>query len=158
MCSSDIFLGLLAILFPPIAVWIKRGLCSADSLINIALCMLGYVPGLLHAWYIIAKFPDGDYDEYEVVPSSEQRSGGTGTGANGNGNVTYYYVGQAEQGGQQQQQQQQQQRGYGTNEGGMRVGQSGSGAGNASGGQEQAQGGVPPSYEQAVAGDHKVQT
>jgi uncharacterized membrane protein YqaE (UPF0057 family) len=38
MCGSDIFLGLVAILFPPLAVWVKRGICSADSLINIALC------------------------------------------------------------------------------------------------------------------------
>lgn len=38
MCGSDIFLGLLAILFPPLAVWVKRGICSVDSLINIALC------------------------------------------------------------------------------------------------------------------------
>lgn len=38
MCGSDILLGLLAILFPPLAVWVKRGICSADSLINILLC------------------------------------------------------------------------------------------------------------------------
>ncbi len=38
MCGSDIFLGLIAILFPPLAVWVKRGICSGDSLINIALC------------------------------------------------------------------------------------------------------------------------
>lgn len=36
----------------------KCGICSADSLLNILLCMLGYVPGLLHAWYIIAKYPE----------------------------------------------------------------------------------------------------
>lgn len=35
------------------AVWVKRGICSADSLINIALCCLGYLPGLFHAWVII---------------------------------------------------------------------------------------------------------
>ena len=74
MCSSDIFLGLLAILFPPIAgtsdptfnpifvrstiesltvvaVWIKSGICTADSLINILLCTLGYIPGLLRTYY-----------------------------------------------------------------------------------------------------------
>ena len=50
MCSTDIFLGLLAILFPPLAVWVKRGICSADSVINICLCCLGFIPGLLHAW------------------------------------------------------------------------------------------------------------
>lgn len=58
MCSADSFLALLAVLFPPLAVWVKRGICSADSLINIALCCLGYLPGLLHAWYIISKYPE----------------------------------------------------------------------------------------------------
>ncbi|PMB73697.1 Plasma membrane proteolipid 3 [Beauveria bassiana] len=64
MCSADIFLGVLAILFPPLPVWVKRGICSADSLINILLCLLGFIPGMLHAWYIIAKFPEPPY-EYE---------------------------------------------------------------------------------------------
>ena len=59
----------------------KRGLCGADSLINIALCCLGFLPGLLHAWYIILKFPD-DYD-YERPQDGER-----GT----DGSVTYYYV------------------------------------------------------------------
>lgn len=31
--------------------------------------MLGYVPGLIHSWYIIAKYPDIDY----VVLDEEQR-------------------------------------------------------------------------------------
>ncbi|KAL8796151.1 MAG: hypothetical protein Q9195_001484 [Heterodermia aff. obscurata] len=149
MCSSDIFLGLIAILFPPIAVWVKSGLCSADSLINLALCCLGFLPGLLHAWYIIAKNPE-DY-EYESIPPSDAE----------NGRVTYYYVsGQA--GGQQQAPAQGGRgqwvqpapqpapRGYGTVEG-MRAGE---GEGEGSAGQAQ----VPPSYEQAVKGDHKVQT
>merc|ERR1712093_884670 len=78
MTCGDIFLGLLAIIFPPLAVWVKRGICSADSLINILLCVLGYIPGLLHAWYIIARFPEEEYD-YEHLPDSENR-------------VTYYYV------------------------------------------------------------------
>ncbi|CAK7237582.1 hypothetical protein SEUCBS140593_010021 [Sporothrix eucalyptigena] len=74
MCSSDIFLGLLALLFPPLPVWVKRGICSADSVINILLCVLGYIPGLIHAWYIIAKFPEPDY-EYEVLSQDAERSG-----------------------------------------------------------------------------------
>lgn len=45
----------------------KCGICSSDSLLNLLLCMLGYVPGLLHAWYIVAKYPEpvdqhGGYD------------------------------------------------------------------------------------------------
>ncbi|KAK7956966.1 uncharacterized protein PG986_006188 [Apiospora aurea] len=96
MCSSDCFLAVLAILFPPLAVWVKRGLCSADSFINILLCMLGVIPGLLHAWYIIAKFPEELYD-YQRVPQDAE-----------GGRVTYVFV--QGNGGPQQQQQQQQRR------------------------------------------------
>ncbi|CAK1358376.1 Plasma membrane proteolipid 3 [Cercospora beticola] len=99
MCGSDIFLGLIAILFPPIAVWVKRGICSADSLINIALCCLAYLPGLLHAWYIISISPDPTYEQ--VAQQDAER-----------GNVTYYYVqttGQPQYAAPQQGQQ-----GYGT--------------------------------------------
>ncbi|KAK6600223.1 hypothetical protein H4I96_07549 [Botrytis cinerea] len=120
MCSSDIFLGLIAILFPPLAVWVKRGLCSADSLINILLCMLGFLPGLLHAWYIIAKFPDQDA-QYDAIPDSE------------NARVTYVV---------------QQQNGTWTNAGEVR-GQGGEGSSG---------GAVPPTYAEAVRGDHKVQS
>ncbi|CAK7270526.1 hypothetical protein SEPCBS119000_004134 [Sporothrix epigloea] len=74
MCSFDIFLGLLALLFPPLAVWVKRGICSADSVINILLCILGYLPGLIHAWYIIAKFPEADFD-YETLDQDAERNG-----------------------------------------------------------------------------------
>jgi len=70
MCDGpDLFLAILAILFPPLGVWVKRGICSADSMINIALCILGYLPGLLHSWYIISSYPDSSY---EAIPDSEQ--------------------------------------------------------------------------------------
>lgn len=185
MCSSDIFLALLAFLFPPIAgpfsspflipsvfcptnltnskkkifnfhtVWIKRGLCSADSFINIALCILGYLPGLVHAWYIIAAYPESDYEE---IPND----GGEG------GTVTYYYINRREQEHPSHQQQQQQQqtgpkpapKGYGTTHA-MNSAPAPAPApapvpdeGSSAGGDQ----GVPPSYEQAIKGDHKVQT
>ena len=63
---------------PPPTVWVKRGICSVDSLLNILLLVLGYIPGLLHAWYIIARFPE----EYEPLASDDYE----------NGRVTYYYV------------------------------------------------------------------
>lgn len=56
-CVSDIFLVCLLVLFPPLPVWIRRGFCSQDSLINVILFCLGYFPGLIHLWYIIAKYP-----------------------------------------------------------------------------------------------------
>ncbi|KAI8593411.1 putative stress response RCI peptide [Geranomyces variabilis] len=43
---------LLAFLLPPLGVFFKRG-CSVDLLINIGLTLLGYIPGIAHAFWII---------------------------------------------------------------------------------------------------------
>ncbi|KAJ5091955.1 hypothetical protein NUU61_006825 [Penicillium alfredii] len=147
MCSSDIFLAVLAVFFPPIAVWIKSGVCTADSVINLALCLLGYIPGLIHAWYIILKYPDPDYDEvvYEPIPggSSQRRD-------LENGNVTYYYV-------SHQPLQHPSQRSYGTVN---PQGPSHPERQEAGGSSGQAQGNAPPppTYAEAVRGDNKVQS
>ncbi|KAK7397969.1 hypothetical protein QQX98_012662 [Neonectria punicea] len=159
MCSADLFLAVIAILFPPLPVWVKRGLCGADSLINILLCVLGYIPGLLHSWYIIAKFPEPPY-EYEALP--QDREGGR---------VTYVYVQcpQGQQGQHQQQAKPQQPKpqpsngmNYGTQNNAAGASNSApapqehgvSGAGEGSSDNQ----GVPPSYAEVVAGDHKVQS
>ncbi|KAH9974177.1 hypothetical protein BGW80DRAFT_1305657 [Lactifluus volemus] len=47
--SRDVVLYFLAIFLPPLAVFFKRG-CHGDVFINIALCILGYLPGIFHAW------------------------------------------------------------------------------------------------------------
>ncbi|CRK34343.1 hypothetical protein BN1723_004021 [Verticillium longisporum] len=46
---------LLAIILPPVGVFLERG-CGADLLINILLTILGYIPGIIHALYIILKY------------------------------------------------------------------------------------------------------
>jgi uncharacterized membrane protein YqaE (UPF0057 family) len=40
----------LAILLPPLAVFLHKGQFDTDVLINILLCLLGWLPGALHAW------------------------------------------------------------------------------------------------------------
>jgi uncharacterized membrane protein YqaE (UPF0057 family) len=52
--SSDICKIILAIILPPLGVFLERG-CGADLLINILLTILGYIPGIIHALYIILK-------------------------------------------------------------------------------------------------------
>lgn len=81
-CLSDICLIVVSVFFPPLAVWIRRGLCTSDSLINILLCMLGYFPGLIHSWYIIAKYPpyairheSKVYYVYQTQPDLENQGG-----------------------------------------------------------------------------------
>lgn len=44
----------LAILLPPVGVFLKVGL-GAQFWINILLTLLGYIPGIVHAAWVIAR-------------------------------------------------------------------------------------------------------
>lgn len=149
------------------SVWVKRGICSADSIINLALCCLGFLPGLLHTWYIIYAYPDPS--SYETVPQDAHE-----------GRVTYYYVAQGPPPTRRPHQQYQshpppQRKTYGTVAGSQP--DAGQFPGQQSGvmpfgappkGQPVPQGPVegegsgaappPPSYQDAIKGDNKVQT
>ncbi|TDL24588.1 UPF0057-domain-containing protein [Rickenella mellea] len=52
--SSDVLLIIVAILFPPAAAGFITG-CSCDLIINIVLTILGYIPGHIHAFWLIYK-------------------------------------------------------------------------------------------------------
>lgn len=150
MCGSDLFLAILAVFFPPISVWIKVGICTADSLINIALCCLGYVPGLLHAWYIILKYPEPDIDDPNYAPIR---------GDVEDGRVTYYVVAHEHAPSHSQ-------RNYGTVESHppqqhpspqySQQQQNADTAGSSS--QDAQETRAPPTYAEAVRGDYKIQS
>jgi len=50
----DIIRIILSILIPPLGVFLQVGI-GADFWINILLTLFGYIPGLVHAIWIIAK-------------------------------------------------------------------------------------------------------
>ncbi|KAH9968216.1 hypothetical protein BC827DRAFT_1171058 [Russula dissimulans] len=52
--ASDVCLVLVAIIFPPAAAAFLTG-CSCDLLINILLTILGYIPGHIHAFWLIYR-------------------------------------------------------------------------------------------------------
>jgi len=52
--KSTVLLYFLAIFVPFVAVFLRRG-CKADLFINVLLCILGWIPGIIHAWYIISQ-------------------------------------------------------------------------------------------------------
>ncbi|KAJ3559163.1 hypothetical protein NM688_g506 [Phlebia brevispora] len=52
--ASDVCLIIVAIIFPPAAAAFVTG-CSCDLLINICLTILGYLPGHIHAFWLIYK-------------------------------------------------------------------------------------------------------
>ncbi len=51
---NDIVKIILAVILPPVGVLLERGVGGAFAL-NILLTLLGYIPGIIHAVYIIAK-------------------------------------------------------------------------------------------------------
>ncbi|KAF2621806.1 plasma membrane proteolipid Pmp3 [Ascochyta rabiei] len=55
LTASDLCKIVLAFFLPPVGVFLERG-CNADFFINILLTILGYIPGIIHALYIIFKF------------------------------------------------------------------------------------------------------
>lgn len=50
----DLLRIIIAIFIPPLGVFLQVGL-GKDFWINILLTLLGYIPGIVHAVYIIAK-------------------------------------------------------------------------------------------------------
>ncbi|MBR9865850.1 YqaE/Pmp3 family membrane protein [uncultured Amphritea sp.] len=52
--DNKLILIILAILLPPIAVFMKAG-AGLQLLINIVLCLFFYIPGILHALWLVLK-------------------------------------------------------------------------------------------------------
>lgn len=50
---------IIAVLLPPLGVLIEEGI-GKQLLINIVLTILGYLPGIIHATWIIAKADSAD--------------------------------------------------------------------------------------------------
>jgi uncharacterized membrane protein YqaE (UPF0057 family) len=57
-----------AIFLPPLAVFLETG-CNCDLLINICLTILGWIPGVIHAFCIICRCIEPT-DERRLSPSS----------------------------------------------------------------------------------------
>jgi uncharacterized membrane protein YqaE (UPF0057 family) len=52
--DNKIVLIILAILLPPIAVFMKAG-AGLQLVINIVLCLFFYIPGIIHALWLALK-------------------------------------------------------------------------------------------------------
>uniref|UniRef100_A0AC35TWQ7 BTB domain-containing protein n=1 Tax=Rhabditophanes sp. KR3021 TaxID=114890 RepID=A0AC35TWQ7_9BILA len=70
LTGEDILKLILAVLLPPLAVLLHSG-CDIQLLINIVLCCLGYIPGMIHAlWWIFFANKD-NIDPYAIYLSAE---------------------------------------------------------------------------------------
>jgi len=54
---------LLAIVLPPLAVFLNSGISSA-LLINVLLTLLGWVPGIIHAVWVLQKTEERQTEVY----------------------------------------------------------------------------------------------
>ncbi|RVX74178.1 hypothetical protein B0A52_02010 [Exophiala mesophila] len=68
--TGNVCLYFLAIFLPFVAVLLRDG-CGANFFINILLCVLGWIPGVIHAWYIISR-------RETVRTTKTHRTGGRG--------------------------------------------------------------------------------
>lgn len=79
--EGGLALGIIAIFIPPLVVVIRAG-CGVNLLINIVLLFLGWLPAVLHAWFVIIDKPNArqrhaarKYEDREYVrPRSRSRS------------------------------------------------------------------------------------
>ncbi|OWB66730.1 hypothetical protein B5S33_g5327 [[Candida] boidinii] len=79
MHARDWLLAFVGIFLPPVPVALKRGICSADFWINIALMLLGFLPALIHCWYIISCYPHDSSSSYSgaTFPGREPHNYGS---------------------------------------------------------------------------------
>lgn len=83
--ASDILLIILAILLPPVAVFIQRG-CGGQLVLNIILWLLGHIPGIIHALYIVLH-DQGERIRQSRAPYPQQTNEQAMYGASGDNNM-----------------------------------------------------------------------
>jgi len=52
MNCTDILLLIVALFLPPLTAFLKVG-CGVQFWINVLLTILGWLPGVIHAWYLV---------------------------------------------------------------------------------------------------------
>ncbi|ODM90537.1 Plasma membrane proteolipid 3 [Orchesella cincta] len=57
--AEEICMIILALVFPPLGVFLAAG-CGLDLCINILLTMLGFLPGVAHAFYVLIRENQAD--------------------------------------------------------------------------------------------------
>jgi len=83
MVLGGLALGIIAIFIPPLVVLLRAG-CGANLLINIVLLFLGWIPAVLHAWFIIIDRPSARdrhrERKYDRAEHGRPSAGGGGRG------------------------------------------------------------------------------
>lgn len=52
--TNKLLLIILAVFIAPVAVFLKKG-AGKDLIINIVLCLLMYLPGMIHALWLVTR-------------------------------------------------------------------------------------------------------
>jgi uncharacterized membrane protein YqaE (UPF0057 family) len=68
---------ILAFVFPPLAVALERG-CDGQTILNIILTIIGWIPGVAHALFIILHCGQEVTEEGEVIRAESTTNGNAG--------------------------------------------------------------------------------
>ena len=52
--DNKLLMIIIAVLLPPLAVFLKKGV-GKDLVINILLCLLFFVPGMIHGIWVVTR-------------------------------------------------------------------------------------------------------
>ncbi|XP_020587949.1 hydrophobic protein OSR8-like [Phalaenopsis equestris] len=63
---------LIAILLPPLGVCLRHGCCSLEFFICLFLTILGYIPGIIYAVYVIISVDPDRYNRDYWHPINEK--------------------------------------------------------------------------------------
>ncbi|KIW28411.1 uncharacterized protein PV07_08078 [Cladophialophora immunda] len=66
LSASDVLLYVLALFLPPLAVFLKEGF-GGDFIINILLCLLWWLPGIIHAWWVLYRYDKSQAEEETYI-------------------------------------------------------------------------------------------
>ncbi|KAL2110265.1 hypothetical protein VUR80DRAFT_1417 [Thermomyces stellatus] len=69
-----LIIGVLTFFFPPIGVFAVAG-CGMDLIINVILTILGFVPGVFHAFYVLYVYYDRRDQVRHGLPPPERAPG-----------------------------------------------------------------------------------
>jgi uncharacterized membrane protein YqaE (UPF0057 family) len=51
--DNKFFQVIISLLIPPLAVYMKKGKIDGAFWLNLVLCFLGYIPGVIHALFVV---------------------------------------------------------------------------------------------------------
>lgn len=89
LTKDDLILIIIAMFFPPVSVYLRKGLWTKDFLINILLTLLLGLPGFIHAVWLIYTSSELRDRTSEILSAGSRLEEGLSGGQESNSNSSH---------------------------------------------------------------------